>query len=111
MKSATYKNHPLKIHNILSRQSVNGLSTATSRPLPGKPQRSGMNKITKEKYQLLILEHKNIMSDVETSYLNETGWKLTCDNPAHRWMWEKTINGKVLVMNQEDAVDLEDYIH
>jgi hypothetical protein len=44
--------------------------------------------------------------------LEKYGWKLTCGNPGSRWMWEKEINGRVLLLvDKEIALNIEKFLH
>ena len=43
--------------------------------------------------------------------LAKYGWKHTCNNPSCFWMWEKEIDGKMILVSDAVALDIEKSLH
>jgi hypothetical protein len=42
------------------------------------------------------------------SYLEQNGWKNSCGNPMHIWLWEKEIDGKQFTLPRSLAREMQE---
>lgn len=43
-------------------------------------------------------------------YLRRTGWEYTCSTPGSYWMWEKELDGRVLLVGEPTAFRIQGVI-
>lgn len=56
-----------------------------------------------------ISNAKDIVLELEEKFLKEGGWKKTCNTPHSYWLWEKAYKGKVLLVQKEVALVMQEW--
>jgi hypothetical protein len=56
----------------------------------------------------LIKQEVN-MDTIQKHYLENAGWDYTCGTPGSIWMWKKTWNKKIILVNQVEAIRIQKY--
>lgn len=46
-------------------------------------------------------------TDAREDYLRARGWKHTCETPGSYWLWEKRIDERTFLMNEEAAFSIQ----
>lgn len=49
---------------------------------------------------------ESLQAQINT-FLRSRGWVYTCDTPGSHWLWMKTLNGQVLLVDQAYALSIE----
>lgn len=63
-----------------------------------------IDSVQEARYQRGMLEY-----DVD-AFLRSKGWKHTSSTPGSFWMWEREINGRVLLVDKDHALAIQGYI-
>lgn len=43
-------------------------------------------------------------------YLEQQGWKHTCNTPGSVWLWERQMDGRMLLVDMSTAIDMAAYL-
>lgn len=63
---------------------------------------------TKVKALIALDALRSRIDDAKRDFLN--GWERTSDNPAHIWLYTKTIDGVVYALDADSAIMVEERI-
>lgn len=44
------------------------------------------------------------------AFLRSKGWRHTSHTPAHLWLWERNLNGRLLLVERDTAVKMQEYL-
>lgn len=44
------------------------------------------------------------------AFLRSKGWRHTSHTPAHLWLWERNINGRMILVERDTAVKMQAYL-
>ena len=58
--------------------------------------------------QSQLQQAKEVLEEVEKTYLEERGWQYTCKTPGSYWLWEKRLeDGRTVIAEKEFALRIE----
>jgi hypothetical protein len=62
----------------------------------------------KKTYRDAIYEAESVLQNVRSRFLRKTGWLSTCRVPGAINLWEKEIDGKIIIVNTQTAIAMQD---
>lgn len=65
---------------------------------------------TKVKALIALDALRSRIDDAKRDFLTAYGWERTSDNPAHIWLYTKTIDGVVYALDADSAIMVEERI-